>query len=52
MADLTKEEIVTELEAIRLAILSLEQFVNPPITESDARRKVDNLIALIEVMNL
>jgi hypothetical protein len=52
MADLSKEELTVELEAIRLSILSLEQYVVPPITESEARRKVENLIALLEVGNL
>jgi hypothetical protein len=52
MADLSKEEIVDELNQIRLAILSLEQFVVPPVTESDARRKVEDLIDLLQMANL
>lgn len=45
MAEIPKEEIITELEDIRQAILSLEQFMVPPLSESEARRKVDNLIS-------
>ena len=52
MAYLPKEEIVAELEAIRIAILALEQFVVPPVTESEARRKVEMLLALMEMANL
>jgi hypothetical protein len=52
MADLPKDEIVAELMAIRVAIMSLEQFVVPPITESDARRKVEDLIDLLQMVNL
>ena len=52
MADIPKEDILGELEAIRMAILSLEQFVVPPVTESEARRRVENLIALLELANL
>ena len=52
MADIPKNEVVAELEAIRLAILNLEQFVVPPVKESAARRKVEELIALLQVANL
>ncbi len=52
MADLSKEEIVAELESIRLSILNLEQFVVPPVTESEARRKVERLVALLQLANL
>jgi len=52
MADLSKEEIVAELESIRVSILTLEQFVAPPVDESEARRKVERLIALLQLANL
>ena len=52
MADIPKEELVAELEAIYASILNLEQFVVPPVTESEARRKVERLIALLQVMNI
>ena len=52
MADMPKEEIVAELESIRLSILTLEQFVAPPVTESEARRKVESLLALLQLANL
>jgi hypothetical protein len=52
MADIPKEEILEELEAIRLAIMNLEQFVVPSIEESEARRKVEKLIDLLRLANL
>ncbi len=52
MADIPKDEIVVELEAIRMAIMNLEQFVVPPVGESEARRKVEKLIALLQLANL
>jgi hypothetical protein len=52
MADLSKDEIVAELEAIKLSIQSLEQFVVPAIDESEARRRVERLIALLQLANL
>jgi len=52
MADIPPSEILAELESIRLSILNLEQFVAPAITESEARRKVERLIALLQVGNL
>jgi len=52
MADIPDDEIVEELEAIRAAIQAMEQYVVPPVTESEARRKVDRLISLIQLANL
>jgi hypothetical protein len=52
MADIPKEEIIAELDSIRLSILNLEQFVVPPVTESEARRKVERLIELLQLANL
>jgi len=52
MADIPKEEIVSELRDIRLAIMSLEHFVVPLITESEARRKVENLIDLLDLLDV
>jgi hypothetical protein len=49
MADIPKEELIAELDSIRVAILSLEQFVAPPVTESEARRQVENLISLLQL---
>jgi len=52
MPDIPKEEIVAELESIRQSILNLEQFVVPPLAESEARRKVERLAALLQLANL
>jgi hypothetical protein len=52
MADISKEEMVAELESIRVSILTLEQFVVPAVDESEARRKVERLIALLQLANL
>jgi hypothetical protein len=52
MADMSKEEIVAELEEIRLSIINLEQFGLPPVTESEARRKVEDLLELLQLANL
>ena len=49
MPEIPKEEIVTELESIRMSILSLEQFVGPRVDQSEARRQVEDLIALLEL---
>ena len=49
MPEIPKEEIVTELESIRMSILSLEQFVVPRVDQSEARRQVEDLIALLEL---
>jgi hypothetical protein len=52
MADMSKEEIVAELEEIRLSIMNLEQFGVPPVKESEARRKVEDLLELLQLANL
>jgi hypothetical protein len=43
------DELRRELEEIRLAILSLEQFTVPRVEESEARRKIDDLLVLLDV---
>ncbi len=52
MADIPNDEFIEELEAIRVSILTMEQYVVPPVTESEARRKVERLISLIQLANL
>lgn len=52
MAEIPINELIAELQSIRLSILNLEQFVVPPVKESEARRKVEMLLALLDVGNL
>ncbi len=43
------DELRRELEEIRRAIVSLEQFTMPRVEESEARRKIDDLLTLLDV---
>jgi hypothetical protein len=51
MAEVSKDEIIAELESISLSIPSLGQPVVPYVTELETRRKVEKLVSLLQLAN-